>query len=134
TNNSPGLNASLTQLSPFFSSRSSMSDLIALSVYTSVRACGGPVVPIKTGRIDAIAQGPDPDVFLPLPQNSLGTFENQFARAGFNITEMISVVACGHTLGSVHFSTFPQIAISGTKNFDSTPAVFDQNIASEYVG
>jgi hypothetical protein len=133
TNNSPGFNVSLEQFAPFFSRRSSMSDLIALSVYTSVRACGGPVVPIRGGRIDATAAGPDPDVFLPQPQNSLFTFENQFERVGFNTTQMIAVVACGHTLGQVHAITFPQIATSGTKNLDSTPAVFDHNIAVEYI-
>lgn len=133
TNNSPGFNASLEQFAPFLSSRSSMSDLIALSVYTAVRACGGPVVPVRTGRIDATAAGPDPDVFLPLPQNSLFTLEAQFARVGFNTTQMIALVACGHTLGQVHVTTFPQIALHGTAPLDSTPAVFDHNIASQYV-
>lgn len=134
SNNSPGFNVSLQQLAPYFSSRSSMSDLIALSVYTSVRGCGGPVVSIRTGRIDATAQGPNPDVFLPQPQNSLFTFESQFQRLGFNTTQMIAVVACGHTLGQVHSSTFPQIATSGPKDLDSTPAVFDEKVASEYLG
>ena len=125
----------LTTFAPFLSSRSSMSDIIAMGVYTAVRSCGGPVVPIRTGRIDATTAGP-PGV--PLPQNSLFTFENQFTRMGFNTTEMIAVTACGHTLGGVHAVNFPQIVPAGTAPnddhlFDST-TVFDEKIASEYIG
>ena len=125
----------LTTFAPFLSSRSSMADIIALGVYTAVRSCGGPVVPIRTGRVDATAAGP-PGV--PLPQNSLYTFENQFARTGFNTTEMIAVTACGHTLGGVHAVNFPQIVPTGTAPndyhlFDST-TIFDEKIASEYIG
>ena len=124
----------LTTFAPFLSSRSSMADIIAMGVYTAVRSCGGPVVPIRTGRIDATEAGPQG---VPLPQNSLFTFENQFARTGFNTTEMIAVTACGHTLGGVHAVNFPQIVPAGTAPndyhlFDST-TVFDEKIASEYI-
>ena len=130
-----GFNSTLTTIAPFLSSRSSMADLIAMGVYTAVRSCGGPVVPIRTGRVDATAAGPGG---VPLPQNSLYTFENQFARTGFNTTEMIAVIACGHTLGGVHAGDFPQIVTPGAfpndfKHFDSTTA-FDEKIASEYIG
>lgn len=133
SNNSPGFNASLQQFAPYLSSRSSMADLIALGVYSSVRGCGGPLVAIRGGRIDAKAAGPNPDIFLPLPQNSAYTFEAQFQRIGFSTTQMIAVVACGHTLGQVHASTFPQIATHGTAPLDSTPTVFDQENAAQYV-
>jgi len=133
TNDSPGLFTALEQFAPYLTSRSSMSDIIALGVYTSVRGCGGPVVPIRTGRIDATVAGPSPDVFLPQPQDPLATLSSQFNRTGFNTTQMIAMVACGHTLGQVHSSTFPEIAIGGTQNLDSTPSGFDQRIASEYI-
>ncbi|KAI4221750.1 MAG: hypothetical protein L6R36_006665 [Xanthoria steineri] len=125
---------SLAYFAPFFSRRSSMADIIAMSMYTAVRACGGPAIPVKTGRVDATEAGP-PGV--PLPQNSLFTFQNQFARMGFNPTQMIQVVACGHTLGGVHASNFPQIvpvssAPNDVKQFDDT-AKFDSKIASDYV-
>lgn len=126
--------STLTLLAPFFSSRSSLSDVIALSMYTAVRSCGGPAIPFKSGRIDASEAAP-PGV--PLPQNSLFTFQNQFGRVGFDSTEMIQVVACGHTLGGVHSANFPQIVPVGSspgevKNFDSTTS-FDEKVASEYV-
>jgi hypothetical protein len=124
----------LATFSPYLSNQSSMADLIALGVYTAVRSCGGPIVTIRAGRKDATAAGP-PGV--PLPQNSLGTFRNQFARIGFSVSEMIAVTACGHTLGGVHAENFPQIVTPGSApndfvHFDSTTA-FDEKIASEYV-
>ena len=111
-----------------------MSDIIALGLYTAVRSCSGPAIPFKSGRIDATEAGP---VGVPLPQNSLFTFQNQFARVGFNATEMIQVVACGHTLGGVHASNFPQIVPPGSApndvvHFDATTK-FDEKIASEFV-
>ena len=111
-----------------------MADVIALGLYAAVRSCSGPAIPFKSGRIDATEAGP---VGVPLPQNSLFTFQNQFSRVGFNATEMIQVVACGHTLGGVHASNFPQIVPPGSApndvvHFDSTTK-FDEKIASEYV-
>lgn len=125
---------SLNIFAPYLTSRSSMADIIAMGMYTAVRSCGGPVIPVRTGRVDATEAGP-PGV--PLPQNSLYTFQNQFARTGFDPTQMIQVVACGHTLGGVHAENFPQIVPVGSapnnvKQFDST-AKFDNKIATDYV-
>ena len=125
----------LTTFAPYLTSRSSLSDIIALGVYAAVRSCGGLPVPIRTGRMDATAAGP-PGV--PLPQNSLFTFQQQFQRTGFNTTEMIAVTACGHTIGGVHGVNFPQIVPVGSAPpndyvlFDSS-TIFDEKIASEYV-
>lgn len=133
-NPGPGFPTTLTTFAPFLTSRSSMADLIAMGMYTAVRSCGGPAIPIRTGRVDATAAGP-PGV--PQPQNSLYTFQNQFLRTGFDTSQMIAVVACGHTLGGVHASNFPQVVPPGSapndfKSFDSTQK-FDEKIASEYV-
>lgn len=135
-NPGPGFPTTLTTFEPYLSSRASMADLIAMGVYTSVRSCGGPAVPMRAGRVDATEAGP-PGV--PQPQNSLFTFQNQFLRTGFDTPQMISLVACGHTLGGVHTANFPQIVPAGSspddfKAFDSTgKTVFDEKIASEYV-
>ncbi|KAF2816733.1 WSC domain-containing protein 2, partial [Mytilinidion resinicola] len=132
----PAFNTTLTTYAPFFSSRSSMSDIIAMGMYTAVRSCGGPVVAIRTGRIDATKGG---DSGVPLPQNGITIFQNQFLRMGFNTTEMIAVVACGHTMGGVHSSNFPEIVpvasaanSNGVKDFDTTQ-LFDNKVATEYV-
>ncbi|EEQ35866.1 hypothetical protein McanMca71_007345 [Microsporum canis] len=128
-------NTTLETFTPFFSPRSSMADLIALGIYTAVRSCGGPVVKIRAGRIDATERGA---FGVPQPENSQGTFINQFARTGFNVSDMIAVTACGHTMGGVHASNFPQITVPGTvpndfQLFDSTIA-FDERIAADFVG
>ncbi|EFQ96906.1 WSC domain-containing protein 2 [Nannizzia gypsea CBS 118893] len=130
-----GFNTTLETFTPFFSTRSSMADLIALGVRTAVRSCGGPVIQVKAGRVDATARGP---IGVPVPENSQGTFINQFTRTGFDIADMIAVTACGHTMGGVHASNFPQIVIPGSapedfQLFDST-AAFDEKVAVDFVG
>lgn len=131
----PGFNTSLGFYSNYYTSRSSMSDLIALGVYFSVRSCGGPAVPIRGGRIDATMAGPDG--FVPQPQDGIGTFRNRFLRIGFNTAQMIQVVACGHTIGGVHSPEFSDLVPPGTPkgelSFDSTVAVFDNKVVTEYL-
>lgn len=124
----------LETFTPFLTSRSSMADIIALGVYTAVRSCEGPIVPIRTGRVDATEAGA---TGVPLPQNSLETLEQQFQRTGFSTTEMIAVTACGHTIGGVHNEDFPNIVPSGTgantiTHFDTTTK-FDSQIAVEFI-
>jgi len=129
-----GFNTTLHTYSGFFNSRLPISDLIALGVYASVRACSGPVIPMRGGRVDATAAGP---IGVPQPQNSQGTFENQFARMGFNVTDMIQMTACGHTLGGVNAGDFPDIVAPGSAPNDfqlfDTTVEFDNDIATRYI-
>ncbi|KAL7931169.1 heme peroxidase [Trichoderma chlorosporum] len=134
-NTGPGHRTTLEFMGPYVSPRSSLSDLIALGVYTSVRSCGGPAVPIRVGRIDATEQGP---TGVPQPQNSIYTFTQQFARMGFSAQEMIQVTACGHTLGGVHNTEFPDIVpngagVNGEMGLDTTDAVFDNMVVTQYL-
>ncbi|KAK5627200.1 hypothetical protein RRF57_002915 [Xylaria bambusicola] len=131
----PAFKTTLTFMADYYTSKSGVADLLALGVYYAVRSCGGPVVPIAAGRVDATAAGP---IGVPLPQNSAFTFENQFLRMGFSKTEMIQVVACGHTIGGVHETEFPQIVPVGSTEkgeapMDSTVAKFDNTIVTEYL-
>ncbi|GAP84127.1 putative WSC domain-containing protein [Rosellinia necatrix] len=131
----PAFTTTLKFMADYYTSRSSVADLLALGVYYAVRSCGGPVVPIAGGRIDAKEGGP---LGVPLPQNTAFTFGQQFARMGFSQTEMIQVVACGHTLGGVHETEFPQIVPVGTTAngeapMDSTVDAFDNKIVTEYI-
>lgn len=129
-----GFATSLTTYSGFFNSRLPISDMIALGVYASVRGCGGPIVPMRGGRVDATVAGP---LGVPQPQNGRGVFSNQFARMGFNVTDMIQMTACGHTIGGVHAGNFPQIVTPGTAPNDyqlfDTTLTFDNDIAVQYV-
>ncbi|KAL2257208.1 hypothetical protein VTK26DRAFT_514 [Humicola hyalothermophila] len=131
-NTGPGHATTLEFFANYLTTRSSMADLIAAGVRASVRSCGGPVVPLRVGRVDATEAGA---AGVPQPQNSVLTFRQQFDRMGFSPEEMIQLVACGHTLGSVHSTEFPQIVPEevGQKPFDTTRAQFDNRIVTEYV-
>ncbi|TFK86856.1 heme peroxidase [Polyporus arcularius HHB13444] len=114
----------------------SVADIFALGAATAVEQCGGPKVPFRGGRIDATAAGA-PGV--PEPQDSLESHIASFAKQGFNQTEMITLVACGHTFGGVQHSAFPDTVpvpagvddIDAT--FDNTPFTFDNAVAAEYI-
>jgi len=77
-----------------------------MGVVWSVAACGGAPIPFRGGRIDALSAGP-PGV--PVPEEDLATHTEKFRLQGFNKEEMIALVACGHTLGGVKSSDFPDI-------------------------
>lgn len=134
-NTGPGHRTTLNFMGPYVTPRSSLADLIALGVYTSVRSCGGPIVPIRGGRKDATAAG---NLGVPQPQNSVVTFQQQFERMGFTTEEMIQVTACGHTLGGVHQDEFPDLmpatgVVNGNVPLDSTDAIFDNKVVTEYL-
>jgi hypothetical protein len=107
-NKGPSFNDTMNFFVPFMSVRSSMADMIAAGAVVAVRACAPSqmTIPFRAGRIDAPGPGP---TGVPEPQQSLNTHIGQFAKAGFNKTEMIALVACGHTFGGVHEEEFPDI-------------------------
>ncbi|KAG5983242.1 hypothetical protein E4U55_000466 [Claviceps digitariae] len=137
-NTGPGHRTTLQFMSTYISTRSSLSDLLAMGVYMSVRSCGGadgPIVPFRAGRKDASAAG---SLGVPQPQNSVVTFQQQFERMGFTTEEMIQVTACGHTLGGVHLEEFPELIdqkylVNDSVALDSTDAVFDNKVVTEYL-
>lgn len=134
-NTGPGHGTTLKFLANYLSPRASMADLIAAGVYASVRSCGGPIVPVRGGRVDATSAGA---IGVPQPQNGVGTFKTQFDRMGFSVAEMIQVTACGHTLGGVHTTEFPDIVPAGsTANgeapLDASVASFDNKVVTEYL-
>jgi hypothetical protein len=134
-NAGPVFNSTLTFISRYYSRQASMSDLLALSMYTAVRGCGGPAIPIRTGRKDATGPGTRG---LPGVVDSTQTMKDKFSRMGFNTSDMIKLTACGHTMGSVHAQQFPQIVSPGTTpdgiiKFDNTTHAFDNNIVVDYV-
>lgn len=119
--------------------RSIVSDLIALGTVMAVGACGGPHIEMKGGRIDATAAGP-PGV--PEPETDIEDTLTDFSNAGFVTDDAITLTACGHTMGGVHHSTFPQAvpasAVSSTNTdgriaFDETVSVFDIDTVNDYV-
>lgn len=135
SNGGPAFNNTITYYSRFYNAQASISDLIALGVYTAVRSCGGPIVNTRAGRIDATGPGAlgVPDIRDPGP-----TLQGRFIRMGLTQPETISLVACGHTLGGVHATEFPSIVPPnstrlGVADFDSTNSTYDNRIVTEYL-
>ncbi|KAK4079054.1 CAZyme family AA2 [Trichoderma harzianum] len=121
--------------------RSSLADLYALGAVFAVGACsnGSMIIPLRAGRIDAREAGPSG---VPEPQQDLATHTASFARQGFNATEMIELVACGHTIGGVHGIDFPEIVPfvpnddpddEHTSTFDTTTRFFENKVATEFI-
>ncbi|KAE9402305.1 hypothetical protein BT96DRAFT_558361 [Gymnopus androsaceus JB14] len=72
--------------------------LIPLGAVFTVAGCGSPFIPYSAGRVDATVAGP---ATVPEPQQPLASHTESFRLQGFNETEMITLVACVHTLGQV---------------------------------
>ncbi|KAF8141080.1 heme peroxidase [Mycena galopus ATCC 62051] len=125
-----GLTNTRTQFIKEISKYTSIPDIIAAGAVLAVSQCGGPSIPLKTGRVMAAAAGPSG---VPVPTGTLAEHTAAFARQGFNATEMIQLVACGHTLGGVTAVDFPTINTgSGIAPFDDT-RLFDNHIATNYI-
>jgi len=109
-NTGRAFNDTLVFFSQEHSVRASMADIIALVAQATAQMCsnGSILVPFRGGRIDATEAGPSG---VPEPQENITSHTTAFSRAGFNVTDMIGLVACGHSLGGVHHTDFPDIAV-----------------------
>ncbi|EEB91335.1 hypothetical protein MPER_10319 [Moniliophthora perniciosa FA553] len=127
-----GMLASINDFVLFTSPATGLADTIAMGAVIGVAACGGPVVPFRAGRVDATTAG-QPGV--PEPQQDLASHTESFRRQGFTGSEMIALVACGHTLGGVRREDFPEVIHDTSVNlttFDST-IQFDNVVVTEYL-
>ncbi|KAH6611291.1 hypothetical protein Trco_001311 [Trichoderma cornu-damae] len=111
--------------------RASMADLFAIGAVMAVGACsdGKVIVPFRGGRVDAAGPGPSG---VPEPQQDLPTHTMRFAKQGFDTSEMIALVACGHSVGGVHGVDFPEIVPNPAPpefvaNVTQNPLAFGQN-------
>ncbi|KAJ7186127.1 heme peroxidase [Mycena filopes] len=128
----------LAVFTSFTSRYISMADMIAIGAITAIESCGGPQIAFRGGRVDSA--GPNtPGV--PEPQQKLQAHIDAFARQGFTQTEMIGLIACGHTFGGVEHKPFPDIVPNlkdpqntlSVAHFDTTFDHFDNNVATEYM-
>ncbi|KAL8690317.1 MAG: hypothetical protein Q9218_004210 [Villophora microphyllina] len=119
--------------------RTSMADAIAMGTVAAVGACGGPVIPFRGGRIDATGPG---RAGVCEPETDIKTTLSEFAASGFNQQDAIGLTACGHTMGGVRHSNFPQIvpesAVSpnnqdGRVTFDESTEAFDDRVVQDYI-
>ncbi|KAI1097412.1 heme peroxidase, partial [Jackrogersella minutella] len=139
-NKGKAFNESVSFFVGFQSVRSSMADLIALGALFSVGSCsnGEVIIPFRGGRRDALEAGP---TGVPQPEEALDSHTTAFARQGFNVTEMIGLVACGHSIGGVHGAYFPEIVDvvddvnnqASRQDFDGSFDNFDNSVAKQFV-
>ncbi|KAJ7742603.1 heme peroxidase [Mycena metata] len=116
----------------------SIADILSLGAIISIENCGGPEIAFRGGRVDAAVPN-NPGV--PEPSQDLASHISAFARQGFTQSEMIGLVACGHTFGGVQQAVFPDIVpvlnsstnTQSVSHFDATFNYFDNNVATEYI-
>nr|KAJ3415291.1 hypothetical protein HK105_001544 [Polyrhizophydium stewartii] len=119
--------STLDQFDSFDQDGVSFADLTVLGGILATTSCGGPDVPFRYGRADTrSANSPG---LLPSAHVHAGIFK----RMGFNATEMIELVACGHTMGSVHAQFTPEVTDLVAAPFDSTRLIFDNTVAVEWI-
>ncbi|CBY00740.1 hypothetical protein IAQ61_011645 [Plenodomus lingam] len=129
------LNSTLADIASSVNVHNSAADLIALSMVMAVARCGDLRVPLRTGRKDATVAGP---MGVPEAHTDLETSRRRFEMATFNQSEMITLIACGHTIGAVHSVDHPEI-VSGTPapeniaHFDTTNDSFDNAVVTEFL-
>jgi len=130
------MNNSLSDFSSFPNKYVTRADLIGIATVFAVATCGGPVIPFQGGRIDTNIAGP---YGVPNASDTTESLTASFAHQGFNVSEMIQLVACGHTLGGVRYPDFPTVVSPGSNTgatvvdlFDETQQ-FDHNIVANYL-
>jgi hypothetical protein len=129
------LNNTLADISSSVDIRTSVADLLALALVMSVARCGDMRVPLRLGRKDAAEAGIKG---VPEAHTDLNTTRKRFATMSLNESEMITLIACGHSIGGVHSVDHPEI-VSGPvsaenkPSFDNSSAVLDNNVVLEYL-
>jgi L-ascorbate peroxidase len=76
----------------------SQADLIALAGAYAVEICGGPVIRVPVGRVDAV--GADPGGRMVSERAGVEALKSNFAGKGLNTQEMV-VLSGAHTLGEL---------------------------------
>ncbi|KAL6702425.1 hypothetical protein ACN47E_001876 [Coniothyrium glycines] len=129
------LNNTMADISSSVNIHSSAADVLALSLVMAVARCGRMRIPLRTGRIDATEAGIKG---VPEAHTDLETSRNRFSTASLNETEMITLIACGHSIGGVHSVDHPEIvpgpvSAENKLSFDTTKAALDNNVVLEYL-
>ncbi|KAF5381072.1 hypothetical protein D9615_004174 [Tricholomella constricta] len=131
-----GFTSTLSDFEVYPNKYVSRADVIAIGAIFGVSTCGGPIIPFRGGRVDAWKAGPSG---VPEPQQDLQTHKDMFTRQGFTTSEMIQLVACGHTMGGVRSTFFPALVPPGPDpltpkivNFDTTTE-FDNVVVTQYL-
>ncbi|KAJ7229489.1 heme peroxidase [Mycena rebaudengoi] len=109
----------------------SVADAFAIGAIMAIENCGGLDIAFRGGRVEAaVVNSPG----VPEPEQDLDSHIASFSRQRFTPTEMIGLVACGHTFGGVQRDPFPDI-VPEVNDANNTQSVlhFDNNVATEYI-
>lgn len=79
----------------------SYADLYQLASVVGIEYAGGPVIPFRMGRVDAMEMDCTPDGRLPDAEKRMGHLRDVFYRMGLNDKD-ITVLSGAHTLGRAH--------------------------------
>ncbi|KAI4954616.1 hypothetical protein J4E86_005926 [Alternaria arbusti] len=129
------LNNTLSDMASSVNIRSSAADVLALSLVMSVARCADMRVPLRLGRKDAAEAGIKG---VPEAHTDLDTTRKRFETASLTEKEMITLIACGHSIGGVHSVDHPEI-VSGPvtaenkATFDTTSGEMDNAVVTEYL-
>ncbi|KAL5697975.1 L-ascorbate peroxidase [Ranunculus cassubicifolius] len=80
----------------------SWADVIAVAGAEAVSLCGGPVIPIRLGRVDSTV--PDPEGKLPEESLDASGLKQSFRQKGFSTQELVALSGA-HTLGNKGFGS-----------------------------
>ncbi|KAH8804086.1 heme peroxidase [Flagelloscypha sp. PMI_526] len=125
-----GMIHSLNDFAPNLTPFTSLSDIMALGVVISYQTCGGPTIPYRYGRIDATQAGVSG---VPEPHQDLQSHTDSFARQGFTPSEMIALVACGHTLGGVRKEDFPTANLSQDFALFTGQQAYNRGVVTDFL-
>jgi hypothetical protein len=129
------LNNTLADISSSVDIRTSAADLLAVALVMSVARCGDMRVPLRLGRKDAT----DPGITgVPEAHTDLDTTRKRFVTMGLDDSEMITLIACGHSIGGVHSVDHPEIvsgpvAPENKASFDTSLGEMDNKVVMEYL-
>ncbi|CAI6332964.1 unnamed protein product [Periconia digitata] len=131
-NKGDAMNNTLAHFQNYYTSRTTAADMLALAVVGSMAVCNGYEIPFRVGRVDATEAGRKG---VPEPQQDLSSHIASFAKQGFSQSEMIELVACGHSLGGVHASNFPELTSQTVQHFEQSDSFekFDNAVVTEFL-
>ncbi|KAJ3079563.1 hypothetical protein HK102_003693 [Quaeritorhiza haematococci] len=96
----------------------SMADIIDWGAITSIRACGGPDIPFRAGRVDATSRNRE-GTLAGNPNTPIPELIAAFGRQGLSARDFVALSAGSHSVGGRRFNA---------DGFDGTPDRFDNEI------
>lgn len=105
-------------------------DLMALGGVISVKHCGGPDIPFRTGRLDVNPAAVNFSNVNRLPRGDerLSTAKAKLLRLGLSPVDITVLVTGSHSMGGLHGRHSPTLTDKEFVPFDDTPGVFDNNV------